>query len=75
MEIQPKLEYKSISEESKININQILKEIENKNEINPKRLYELYELLNDIEKNYQKSSAISDLFTSNIIYIFRYIIK
>ena len=74
MEIQPKLEYKSISEESKININQILKEIENKNEINPKRLYELYELLNDIEKNYQKSSAISDLFTSNIIYIFRYII-
>ena len=73
MEIQPKIEYKSISDESKNNIHQILKEIESNNEINPKRIYELYQILKDIEKNCQQSSIISDLFTTNIIYIFRYL--
>ena len=73
MEIKQEIEYKSISDESKNNIYQILKEIETNNEINPKRIYNLYQLLKDIEKNCQQSSIISDLFTSNIIYIFRYI--
>ena len=69
-----KQEEEIISDETKNNISQILEEIQNNNEINPKRIYELYQILEDVNKNKIQSSIISDLFTSNIIYIFRYII-
>ena len=74
MEMKQEEEIISISDETKNNISQILEEIQNNNEINPKRIYELYQILEDVNKNNGQSSIISDLFTSNIIYIFRYLI-
>ena len=74
MEKQQIKEKKHISEISVNEVSQILQEIQNNNEINPKHIYELYTILEDIEKNCQKSSSISDLFTFNILYIFRSVI-
>ena len=73
-EMEQKKEYKQITEESKNNIIKILQEIENKNEVKPSNLYILFEILEDIQKNCHQSSSISDLFTINIIYIFRSLI-
>ena len=73
MEIKQEEKILSKSDESKNNISQILQEIQNNNEINPKRIYELYQILEDM-KICGQTSVISDLFTRNIIYIFRYLI-
>ena len=74
MEVKKEKEMKSIPEISKNNITHILEEIQNTNEVNPLQIYELYQILEDIEQNYKKTSLISDLFNSNIIYIFRTLI-
>ena len=74
MEVKKEKEMKSIPEISKNNITHILEEIQNTNEVNPLQIYELYQILEDIEQNYKKTSSISDLFNSNIIYIFRTLI-
>ena len=74
MEIQEKKGKKTIPEISKNNIIHILEEIQNNNEINPLQIYELYQMLEDIEQNYQKTSFIPDLFKLDIIFIFRNLI-
>ena len=74
MEIEEIKEPKQISEITKNTIYQILQEIQNNNEVNPKRIYELYQILEEIENICEKSSAISDLFTINIVFIFRSLI-
>ena len=74
MEIIKDKERKPIPEISKNKINNILQEIQNNNEVNPIQIYELYQILEDIDKNYEKTSVISDLFTQNIIFVFRTLI-
>jgi len=74
MEIIKDKERKPIPEISKNKINNILKEIQNNNEVNPLHIYELYQILEEIEQNCEKTSIISDLFTEDIIYFFRTLI-
>ena len=64
-----------IPEETITKISEILNEIktaQNSNEVHPQKIYELYYYINDTkEKEYQQSPKISDLLTSDFLYLFR----
>ena len=75
MENPETIKFNNIPEESINKITEILDEIklsQKSNEVNPQKIFELYYYIKEIkDKNYFGASQISDLFTSNFIYLLR----
>ena len=75
MENPETIKFNNIPEESINKITEILDEIklsQKSNEVNPQKIFELYYYIKEIkDKNYSGASQISDLFTSNFIYLLR----